>query len=60
MRRRGDRGGPLIKNGPIEDCLAGLLHSLGSCPGNSYRTEILFKLKVRLNVLCSFHGQLLY
>jgi hypothetical protein len=22
---------------PIEDCLAGLLHSLGSCPGNSYR-----------------------
>ena len=36
---------------PIEDCLAGLLHSLGSCPGNSYRTEILFKLKVRLNAL---------
>jgi hypothetical protein len=26
---------------PIEDCLAGLLHSLGSCPGNSYRQSEL-------------------
>jgi hypothetical protein len=26
---------------PIEDCLAGLLHSLWSCPGNSYRQSEL-------------------
>jgi hypothetical protein len=26
---------------PIEGCLAGLLHSLGSCPGNSYRQSEL-------------------
>jgi hypothetical protein len=26
---------------PIEDCLAGLLHSLGSCPDNSYRQSEL-------------------
>jgi hypothetical protein len=26
---------------PIEDCLAGLLHSLGSCPGNSHRQSEL-------------------
>jgi hypothetical protein len=26
---------------PIEDCLAGLLHSLGSCPGSNYRQSEL-------------------
>jgi hypothetical protein len=26
---------------PIEDCLEGLLHSLGSCPGKSYTLDVV-------------------
>ena len=37
---------------PIEDCLAGLLHSLGSCLGNNYRQSELPAFVLALCLLC--------